>query len=79
MVIKENELDVMVVIFFKVVLLKVFLLFMMVIFDEKVIYVVLLDCLVCYYDFIIGWLFGFFKCNDEVGLEFVVLELFIFG
>ncbi|KAK0674750.1 WD40-repeat-containing domain protein [Cercophora samala] len=79
LVTKENEPDAMAAIPSKVISLKASPSSMTVTPDEKAIYVALLDRSVCHFDFSTGRLLGSFKCNDEAGLESVVLESLTFG
>ncbi|KAK4162203.1 WD40-repeat-containing domain protein [Cladorrhinum sp. PSN259] len=76
---KEGEPEVMAALPSKVISLKASPSSMAVTLDEKGIYVALLDRSVCHYDFSTGRLLGSFKCNDEAGLESVVLESLTYG
>ncbi|EAQ84018.1 hypothetical protein CHGG_10422 [Chaetomium globosum CBS 148.51] len=71
---KEGEPDVLAAIPFKSVSLKASPSAMAVTTDEKAVFVSLLDRSVCQYDFGNGRVLGTFKCNDESGLDSVVLE-----
>ncbi|KAK4152761.1 quinon protein alcohol dehydrogenase-like superfamily [Chaetomidium leptoderma] len=71
---KEGEPDVMAAIPSKVISLKASPSSMTVTPDEKAIFVSLLDRSVGQYDFANGRLLNSFKCNDEAGLDSVVLE-----
>ncbi|KAH6848291.1 quinon protein alcohol dehydrogenase-like superfamily [Chaetomium sp. MPI-CAGE-AT-0009] len=71
---KEGEPDVMAAIPFKSISLKASPSSMAVTTDEKAVFVSLLDRSVCQYDFTSGRVLGSFKCNDEAGLDSVVLE-----
>lgn len=71
---KEGEPDVMAAIPFKSISLKASPSAMAVTTDEKAVFVSLLDRSVCQYDFSNGRVLGTFKCNDEAGLDSVVLE-----
>lgn len=76
---KEGEPEVMAAIPSRVISLKASPSSMAVPPDEKAIYVALLDRSVCHYDFATGRLLGSFKCNDEAGLDCVVLESLTYG
>ncbi|KAK3989567.1 WD40-repeat-containing domain protein [Cladorrhinum sp. PSN332] len=76
---KEGEPEVIAAIHSKVISLKASPSSMAVTPDGKAIYVALLDRSVCQYEFATGRLVGSFKCNDEVGLESVVLESLTYG
>jgi WD40 repeat protein len=71
---KEGEPDAMAAIPFKSISLKASPSAMTVTTDEKAVFVSLLDRSVCQYDFSNGRILGTFKCNDEAGLDSVVLE-----
>ncbi|KAK3683665.1 WD40-repeat-containing domain protein [Podospora appendiculata] len=76
---KEGEPDVMAAVPLKVISLRASPSSMVTTPDEKSIFVSLLDRSVCQYDFLTGRLMGSFKCNDEGGLETVVLESLTYG
>ncbi|KAL2149669.1 hypothetical protein VTH82DRAFT_8321 [Thermothelomyces myriococcoides] len=76
---KEGEPDVMAAIPSRVISLKASPSSMTVTADEKTIFVSLLDRSVCQYEFSTGRQLGSFKCNDEAGLDSVVLESLTHG
>ncbi|KAK4189943.1 WD40-repeat-containing domain protein [Podospora australis] len=76
---KEGEPEVMAAIHSKVISLKASPSSMTITPDEKAIFVSLLDRSVCHFDFATGRMLGSFKCNDEAGLESVVLESLTWG
>ncbi|SPQ27275.1 545119d8-e391-4d74-8e0b-e75eb370e885 [Thermothielavioides terrestris] len=76
---KEGEPDVMAAIPFKVISLKASPSSMTVTPEEKTIFVSLLDRSVCQFDFTTGRLLTSFKCNDEAGIDLVVLESLTYG
>ncbi|KAK3344143.1 WD40-repeat-containing domain protein [Lasiosphaeria hispida] len=79
LVTKEGEPDVMAAIPSKLISLRASPSSMVMTPDKKSIYVSLLDRSVCQFDCITGRLLNSFKCNDEGGLESVVLESLIYG
>ncbi|KAK3371689.1 WD40-repeat-containing domain protein [Lasiosphaeria ovina] len=79
LVAKEGEPDVLAAIPLKVISLRASPSSMAITPDEKTVYVSLLDRSVCQYDVATGRLSGSFKCNDEGGLETVVLESLTYG
>ncbi|KAK4039141.1 hypothetical protein C8A01DRAFT_36903 [Parachaetomium inaequale] len=76
---KEGEPDIMAAIPCRSISLKASPSSMTVTSDEKTIFVSLLDRSVCQYDFASGRLLSTFKCNDEAGLDSVVLESLTHG
>ena len=76
---KEGEPDVMAALPFKVISLRASPSSMAATPDRKSIFVSLLDRSVCQYDFASGRLLSSFKCNDEAGLDSVVLESLTYG
>ncbi|KAK4098253.1 WD40 repeat-like protein [Parathielavia hyrcaniae] len=76
---KEGEPHVLAAIPSKVISLRASPSSMAVTPEEKAIFVSLLDRSVCQYDFSSGRLLTSFKCNDEVGLDSVVLESLTYG
>ncbi|KAK3315367.1 hypothetical protein B0H66DRAFT_343061 [Apodospora peruviana] len=79
LVTKEGEPDVMAAIPSKVISLRASPSSMVMAPDHKSIFVSLLDRSVCQYDVGTGRLLCSFKCNDESGLESVVLESLTYG
>jgi WD40 repeat protein len=76
---KEGEPDVLAAIPFKVISLRASPSSMAATPDNKAIFVSLLDRSVCQFDFASGRLSTSFKCNDEAGLDSVVLESLTYG
>ncbi|KAG7294371.1 hypothetical protein NEMBOFW57_004442 [Staphylotrichum longicolle] len=76
---KESEPDVMAAIPSRVISLRASPSSMTITPEEKAIFVSLLDRSVCQFDFASGRLLGSFKCNDEAGLDSVVLESLTYG
>ncbi|KAK4242118.1 hypothetical protein C8A03DRAFT_11661 [Achaetomium macrosporum] len=76
---KEGEPDVMAAIPSKVISLRASPSSMTVTPDIKTVFVSLLDRSVCQFDFASGRLSTSFKCNDEAGLDSVVLESLTYG
>ncbi|KAJ4307201.1 hypothetical protein N0V88_000580 [Collariella sp. IMI 366227] len=79
LVTKEGEPDVMAAIPYRVISLRASPSSITVTPDEKSIFVSLLDRSVCQFDFLTGRLLSSFKCNDEAGLDSVVLESLTYG
>ncbi|KXX79974.1 Mitogen-activated protein kinase-binding protein 1 [Madurella mycetomatis] len=76
---KEGEPDVMAAISLKIISLRASPSSMTVTPDVKAIFVSLLDRSICQFDFSSGRLSNSFKCNDEAGIESVVLESLTYG
>jgi WD40 repeat protein len=76
---KEGDPDVIAAIPSRVISLRASPSSMAVTPDEKAIFVSLLDRSVCQYDLGSGRLLSSFKCNDEAGLDSVVLESLTYG
>ncbi|KAK3902422.1 hypothetical protein C8A05DRAFT_15517 [Staphylotrichum tortipilum] len=76
---KEGEPDVMAAIPSKVISLRASPSSITVTPEEKSIFVSLLDRSVCQFDVASGRLLNSFKCNDEAGLDSVVLESLTYG
>ncbi|KAL2257300.1 hypothetical protein VTK26DRAFT_371 [Humicola hyalothermophila] len=76
---KDEDPDAMAAIPHKVVSLRASPSSMAITPDNKTIFVSLLDRSVCQYDLSSGRLLSSFKCNDEAGLDSVVLESLTYG
>ncbi|KAK5661477.1 hypothetical protein OQA88_11379 [Cercophora sp. LCS_1] len=79
LVTKEGEPDAMAAIPLKVISLRASPSSMAMTPDNKTVFVSMLDRSVSQFDCVTGRLLSSFKCNDEVGLETVVLESLMFG
>ncbi|KAK3387621.1 quinon protein alcohol dehydrogenase-like superfamily [Podospora didyma] len=76
---KDGEPDIMAAVPLKLISLRASPSSMVMTPDEKTVFVSLLDRSVCQFDLTTGRLSGTFKCNDEGGLESVVLESLTHG
>ena len=79
LVTKEGEPDAMAAIPLKVIALRASPSSMVIMPDEKSVFVSLLDRSICQFDCYSGRLLSSFKCNDESGLDAVVLESLMYG